>query len=207
LRERADGLTPQEGQRDADATPRKRERLVAVVSGGIALATLAAVWLLPKVFHDESAARVVLVAVLVGLAAIGFAVLVALRVRTDADQREPQRVSTSYAFRAQGVTESRPITAAPTPGKTPLQLSRVDLRRAALAGVSFRGADLSFADLREADLRSADLSEADLRGADLRQANLRETKLTGATYDDRTAWPSDMALSGDAGPTGSETMR
>ncbi len=101
----------------------------------------------------------------------------------------------------------------------PLNLPRVDLRRASLSGILLDGvlfqesnlarAELNNARLRRADLTAADLREAslegsyltganltgaylqgaDLRGADLTGAILDGTVLTGAKADSATIWP------------------
>jgi hypothetical protein len=170
---------------------RSRQQTVTVIVLCIAIGAGVAVWLIPVVFDDQSAARVVLVATLAGLFAIAFAVDVGHRLLTDAARRDARLTLTPNRIEAEGLVESGPIGHKARSSKAPLQLSRVDLRKAALANADLRRADLRFADFREADLRSADLGEADLRGTDLRRADLRGAILAKAIYNQRTAWPSD----------------
>jgi Pentapeptide repeats (8 copies) len=68
-----------------------------------------------------------------------------------------------------------------------LDLTRTDLRRAAL-----NGANLQRARLRGASLAKAWLFKADLRGADLRQADLRGAALREAIADLTTWWPDEQ---------------
>jgi len=82
-------------------------------------------------------------------------------------------------------------------------LSLAALRRSSLAGAKLRradlrSADLSWADLRgadlqRADLRRANLAGADLRGTSLRDASLDQVKLRGARYDETTSWPAEFS--------------
>ena len=60
--------------------------------------------------------------------------------------------------------------------------------RADLSGANLSGANLSGANLSWADLSGADLSGANLRGANLRGADLRRANLSGAIYNENTAF-------------------
>jgi outer membrane protein assembly factor BamD (BamD/ComL family) len=65
----------------------------------------------------------------------------------------------------------------------PIDLSRADLRRAALGQATLIAADLRGAMLAGADLSQARLASADLSGADLTSANLAGADLQGAGLD------------------------
>lgn len=73
-------------------------------------------------------------------------------------------------------------------------LPEADFRGANLWRANFIGADLRGADFRDANLYGIKLLNADLAGADLRGANVASAEddtFRGATYDDRTKWPSE----------------
>src|SRR5713226_9295911 len=85
-------------------------------------------------------------------------------------------------------------------------LHGADLQNASLAGANLENADLSRADLSHADFTGTMVSYADLRGANLCGADLGKADigdpgqsffhlrvdLTGAFYDEATAWPGDF---------------
>jgi uncharacterized protein YjbI with pentapeptide repeats len=66
---------------------------------------------------------------------------------------------------------------------TPLDLARVDLRRARLDGANLQGAMLVGANLQGAMLDGANLQGADLSGANLQGADLSGAYLQGAVFD------------------------
>jgi hypothetical protein len=155
-------------------------------------------WLAPKLFEDEADARLVLAAIVTGLAAVALALAVSRRllseregVRREAAPAPEPSVRAKRMPRPELKDEVEQAVKAET-AASPLNLSEVDLKEAVLSGVELRKADLRNADLKGADLRAADMRLADLRGADLRFASLDETKLAGCLYSGATKWPPSL---------------
>ncbi len=129
-----------------------------------------------------------LVAVLVGLMLLAFAV----RIQNNADERA-QKFEDQRTDRAEVLENTRFVrTLAQDYEAIKLPFGSLNLRGAVLDGLSLdchdsyghcadlAGADLSGASLISANLAGADLSSSDLSGANLSGANLWGTKLDGA---------------------------
>jgi hypothetical protein len=160
---------------------------------GTALAVL--VWLIPKQFHDQQEARVIMLAFITGPLAILLSVRVMrrlsreekVRVRAvrqkECELREEAKMSPEELLDLQKNEGTQTALAAPDR----LLLSWVNLRDADLRKQDLRGAVL-----RGADLRGARLDSADLREADLRDCRLEGASLDGVISDDTTIWPASI---------------
>lgn len=72
-----------------------------------------------------------------------------------------------------------------------LDLATSDLWGATFDGTDMPGANLAHTDLRHASFRGTHMPGVNLRGADLSGARFDDaTNLTGAQWDERTAWPA-----------------
>lgn len=192
LRRRRETLSnPPKSPLEALEAAEARRRLhqwgtVLAIVVGCALA--AAVWLIPKLFHDPREARVVVLAFITGPVAIGFSIPVMARLRREERTRLKGIKRTEVVLRNEkrGAEEFAQEPTAPGAADR-LLLSWVNLRDADLRGQNFRGAVL-----RGADLRGAILDTADLRGADLSDCRLEGASLRDIDSDAETIWPASI---------------
>ena len=193
-----------------------RDRVWFVLWRGLVVGLVVA--LAPLPFNNESAWRLGILGVGVGVSAVGFALFIfrqmssaGLLLRAPGSRlvKPPQVLAKALAEARTAVDEDHTSTRfqAVKPWRGPtLRLAGVDLRGAMLPRIDLTGAELTGALFDEANLQAAILREAvlinaSLRGADLRGANLEGATLAGcrfdeATYDDRTVWPEGASVPG-----------
>lgn len=161
----------------------------------------AIVWLVPTLFADASAARGVVVSILIGVAAVLLAVFAVRTMNAEAGSRAfwralsargPSRRPRERETARAGLPRAAPGEAEAADlswPQTDLSLAGVDLRDATLTGANLNrtemtGASLRGASLKTAQMRHSDLAGVDLGGADLRSADLSGSSLVGASLED-----------------------